>query len=129
MRALTQMAQLFTMEGRVFFLTWNVRHRLRDSFEVFESAYRRAETRLSREELAKYEIPAGKLGGLEGNCIICLSSLLESDGATQECLYELPCSHRFHERCVQQWLHDHSSCPVCRHELKGDGEGKSEEKD
>ncbi|KAL9182981.1 hypothetical protein ACHAXT_004260 [Thalassiosira profunda] len=121
MRALTQMAQLFTMEGRVFFLTWNVRHRLRDSFEAFEGAYRRAETRLSREELAKYEIPAGKLGGLDNElCIICQSNLLESDGATQECLYELPCSHRFHERCVQQWLHDHSSCPgplgMCTHQ-------------
>ena len=26
----------------------------------------------------------------------------------------MPCGHRFHEKCLLQWLRSHNTCPVCR---------------
>ncbi|XP_015973732.1 RING-H2 finger protein ATL66 [Arachis duranensis] len=51
-------------------------------------------------------------GALE--CCICLSAF--RDG---EKLKTLPgCKHRFHCECVDKWLTNHSSCPLCRASLK-----------
>ena len=50
-------------------------------------------------------------GALE--CCICLSAF--RDG---EKLKVLPgCEHRFHSECVDKWLANHSSCPLCRASL------------
>ena len=83
------------------------------NFESLESAYQRASTRLPRKDLARYEIPCmHRRAELIGNtCIICQSPLLDE---VEVGIYELPCCHFFHKTCVQQWLHDNSSCPVCR---------------
>lgn len=48
-------------------------------------------------------------------CTICLAEYEEGDE-----LRRMPCSHRFHESCVGQWLTRHGTCPVCRFELSGD---------
>ncbi|XP_054789012.1 RING-H2 finger protein ATL66-like [Prosopis cineraria] len=53
-----------------------------------------------------------KLEGTE--CCICLSTF--KDG---EKLKVLPgCDHSFHCECVDKWLSNHSSCPLCRSSLK-----------
>ena len=26
----------------------------------------------------------------------------------------LPCSHRFHNECIESWITSHNSCPLCR---------------
>ncbi|XP_061351653.1 RING-H2 finger protein ATL66-like [Gastrolobium bilobum] len=52
----------------------------------------------------------------ETECCICLSAF--SDG---EKLKVLPgCEHCFHCECVDKWLANHSSCPLCRASLKFD---------
>ncbi|KAK7276411.1 hypothetical protein RIF29_17550 [Crotalaria pallida] len=49
-------------------------------------------------------------------CCICLSAF--RDG---EKLKKLPgCEHCFHCECVDKWLMNHSSCPLCRASLKLD---------
>ncbi|MED6189074.1 hypothetical protein PIB30_092136 [Stylosanthes scabra] len=51
-------------------------------------------------------------GSLE--CCICLSAFRD-----EEKLKILPgCEHRFHCECVDKWLTNHSSCPLCRASLK-----------
>ncbi|KAJ4913262.1 RING/U-box superfamily protein [Raphanus sativus] len=45
-------------------------------------------------------------------CCICLAKYKE-----KEEVRKLPCSHRFHVKCVDQWLRIISSCPLCKQDL------------
>jgi len=114
--------------------------RLYGNYDFLEHAYRRAEGRLPREDLKKFEIGPSikKLDGDEGDvtmdeegatCAICQELLFGKDleeeksttteDKTKEILYKLSCSHCFHSQCLRDWLHDNSSCPVCRFDLSG----------
>ncbi|XXG56940.1 hypothetical protein AAC387_Pa03g4233 [Persea americana] len=42
-------------------------------------------------------------------CTICLDEY--SRGAI---LTQLPCSHDFHGGCIEKWLNESNSCPICR---------------
>ncbi|XP_058114851.1 E3 ubiquitin-protein ligase At1g63170-like [Magnolia sinica] len=46
-------------------------------------------------------------------CCICLAKYKD-----KEELRQLPCSHLFHLRCVDQWLRIISCCPLCKKELE-----------
>ncbi|XP_051120207.1 RING-H2 finger protein ATL39-like [Andrographis paniculata] len=47
-------------------------------------------------------------------CTVCLSSYHNDDT-----LRILPaCGHSFHARCIDIWLHQHFTCPVCRVSLR-----------
>lgn len=43
------------------------------------------------------------------DCAVCLESF-----KVGETLINLPCAHRFHERCLKPWLENNSHCPCCR---------------
>lgn len=43
------------------------------------------------------------------DCAVCLESF-----KVGETLVNLPCAHRFHERCLKPWLENNSHCPCCR---------------
>uniref|UniRef100_A0A453QMA4 RING-type E3 ubiquitin transferase n=1 Tax=Aegilops tauschii subsp. strangulata TaxID=200361 RepID=A0A453QMA4_AEGTS len=45
-------------------------------------------------------------------CPICLHDD-DDNGAWKE----TPCGHRFHGRCVEWWLQDKGSCPMCRRQV------------
>lgn len=40
-------------------------------------------------------------------CTICLEQI------TAENLKTLPCSHQFHTQCINEWLENHETCPLC----------------
>ncbi|KAF9603745.1 hypothetical protein IFM89_037831 [Coptis chinensis] len=46
-------------------------------------------------------------------CCICLARYRDKEEVRQ-----LPCSHMFHLKCVDQWLRIISCCPLCKHELE-----------
>lgn len=48
-------------------------------------------------------------------CSICFEAMAEN------CM-KLPCEHTFHEDCITQWLHRHSTCPMCRSPVSEDDE-------
>ncbi|KZV52336.1 RING/U-box superfamily protein [Dorcoceras hygrometricum] len=53
----------------------------------------------------------GSREGLE--CSVCLSKFEDV-----EILRLLPkCQHAFHVECIDQWLENHSTCPLCRREI------------
>jgi E3 ubiquitin-protein ligase ATL6/9/15/31/42/55 len=56
----------------------------------------------------RFSALGGSRAGLE--CAVCLSPYADA-----ELLRLLPaCKHAFHLTCVDQWLEQHSSCPLCR---------------
>ncbi|KAJ0263244.1 Uncharacterized protein HA466_0036340 [Hirschfeldia incana] len=54
-------------------------------------------------------------------CSVCLDDFEKGSEAK-----EMPCKHKFHNRCIVPWLELHSSCPVCRYELPPDDEVKTD---
>jgi hypothetical protein len=47
------------------------------------------------------------------HCSICLCEY-----ETNERLYELPCTHVFHQECIDSWTSNHTKCPLCNMELE-----------
>uniref|UniRef100_A0A061S256 E3 ubiquitin-protein ligase RLIM n=1 Tax=Tetraselmis sp. GSL018 TaxID=582737 RepID=A0A061S256_9CHLO len=43
------------------------------------------------------------------SCAICLCAYEEG-----ETMRRLPCNHEFHMKCIDQWLTQHTTCPMCR---------------
>ncbi|KAL6223911.1 hypothetical protein ACLB2K_002768 [Fragaria x ananassa] len=48
-------------------------------------------------------------------CAVCIEALELGDE-----IRETPCKHTYHSRCIRQWLAHHTSCPICRHQLRRD---------
>ncbi|KAI3883361.1 hypothetical protein MKW92_039607 [Papaver armeniacum] len=46
-------------------------------------------------------------------CAVCLSEFVDKD-----MLRLLPCNHVFHPQCTDDWFVSHSTCPICRRDLK-----------
>eukprot|EP00906_Rhabdomonas_costata_P014653 RCo021060 len=44
-------------------------------------------------------------------------SICKEDFMLGEKMRELPCTHHFHNDCIQPWLTRHSTCPTCRYQL------------
>lgn len=45
-------------------------------------------------------------------CSICLSQFEEND-----LVRKLTCQHHFHGSCIDRWLENHQTCPLCKHDL------------
>lgn len=48
----------------------------------------------------------------EQSCSICMEQYARGDEVKT-----LPCLHCFHAACVDRWLREHHTCPVCKHSL------------
>ncbi|CAE8622726.1 unnamed protein product [Polarella glacialis] len=88
--------------------------RLYKSYCQLDKAMRSAETRLPKELLQSWLCSAEE--SQESPCAVCFLPLVPCAGGEEE-LVRLPCTHLFHMECVAQWLHAHTTCPNCRHEL------------
>mmetsp|Transcript_85760 Transcript_85760/g.135448 ORF Transcript_85760/g.135448 Transcript_85760/m.135448 type:complete len:223 (+) Transcript_85760:55-723(+) len=49
-----------------------------------------------------------------GNCGVTECSICLDEMSCETCVVRLPCSHCFHEECIEKWLTEKShACPVC----------------
>ena len=62
------------------------------------------------EILPKYKKNSKELIGKE--CTICQDVYKE-----REYSRKLKCGHMFHKKCIDRWLKQNPSCPICRHDL------------
>ncbi|MCL7030366.1 hypothetical protein MKW94_009159, partial [Papaver nudicaule] len=46
-------------------------------------------------------------------CSICLANYTDNEE-----LRELPCAHFFHVDCVDKWLKENVSCPLCKCDIR-----------
>ncbi|XP_078618847.1 uncharacterized protein LOC144886214 isoform X2 [Branchiostoma floridae x Branchiostoma japonicum] len=51
--------------------------------------------------------------GNENSCTICMVEY-----KTGNKLRRMPCAHEFHSKCVDRWLKQNGSCPVCRQQVE-----------
>ncbi|CAH9142210.1 unnamed protein product [Cuscuta epithymum] len=64
------------------------------------------------EKLNLGEVAEGGGGG-EETCAVCLDCLKREE----EEAVRMPCSHRFHAKCIRQWLRKSHYCPLCRFQM------------
>ncbi|KAJ7561619.1 hypothetical protein O6H91_03G035900 [Diphasiastrum complanatum] len=64
-----------------------------------------------RTDFGSSESPTKKLEE-EFTCSVCLEHVMEG-----ELLRSLPCLHQFHAICIDQWLRQQATCPVCKFRL------------
>ncbi|XP_053329420.1 E3 ubiquitin-protein ligase ZNRF3 [Spea bombifrons] len=88
------------------------------------SMNRMAVQALEKMETRKYKakgkgVREGSGGGLDSpsssstsDCAICLEKYIDGEE-----LRVIPCTHRFHKRCVDPWLLQNHTCPHCRHNI------------
>jgi len=53
-----------------------------------------------------------RINHVEDRCTVCMDNFEKDDK-----LNLLPCKHYFHMNCLQGWLSDHNSCPVCKRKV------------
>ncbi|GAX78648.1 hypothetical protein CEUSTIGMA_g6086.t1 [Chlamydomonas eustigma] len=58
------------------------------------------------------ECQAVNIEDKDSQCTVCL--LDYEDG---ELLRQLPCKHEFHKDCIDSWMCNHKTCPICRCEV------------
>jgi len=55
-------------------------------------------------------------GGIPGEdhckCMICVELFCKGDS-----LRTLPCLHRYHRKCIDEWLRRSCQCPICKHDV------------
>jgi hypothetical protein len=57
---------------------------------------------------------ASDLEANQEKCFICLENL-----STQKKIVELPCKHKFHKKCLNNWIRENPTCPLCRQDIAG----------
>lgn len=50
--------------------------------------------------------------GEHSQCMICVEPFAKGD-----VLRTLPCLHRYHQRCIDEWLKRSNACPICKHDV------------
>ncbi|CAL0305650.1 unnamed protein product [Lupinus luteus] len=90
------------------------------SFQAFNELTRSWSSRLSGiDKLVIETLPFFKFSSLKGSkqgleCTVCLSKFEDT-----EILRLLPkCRHAFHMNCIDKWLENHSTCPLCRYKVE-----------
>lgn len=73
---------------------------------IFIFMYKKCRTKTKR-----FQLFIDKINNIDENekitCCICL-------GEIEKTICSLKCNHKFHKKCVEDWLETNPTCPVCR---------------
>ncbi|GLJ30676.1 hypothetical protein SUGI_0607440 [Cryptomeria japonica] len=117
-------AVLVTMFSLTFLLLLYAKHCKQNAMAVISRDDRGSNLGVERHRVSGVDravvesLPVFKFSSLKGmkeglECAVCLNAFEEL-----EILRLLPkCKHAFHVECVDKWLDEHSSCPLCRHRV------------
>ncbi|XP_055856276.1 E3 ubiquitin-protein ligase goliath isoform X4 [Episyrphus balteatus] len=67
---------------------------------------------VTKKAIMKIPTKTGKSNDKDGDsdcCAICIEAYKSSD-----CIRVLPCKHEFHKNCIDPWLIEHRTCPMCK---------------
>ena len=80
------------------------------AFQRHRLSYVRPEARILNDVRATPNPTSYARPGLptKKECPICFDKIGSKDGCA------LPCAHSFHQHCIQHWLQEKNTCPVCR---------------
>ncbi|CAI5773153.1 E3 ubiquitin-protein ligase RNF6 [Podarcis lilfordi] len=56
-----------------------------------------------------YGLPGAEEGEVSKTCSVCINEYVSGNK-----LRQLPCMHEFHFHCIDRWLSENSTCPICR---------------
>ncbi|XP_065911636.1 uncharacterized protein [Dysidea avara] len=70
---------------------------------------------MKKEEIERLRtrVYKGKTSSDSSNCVICMNDYEAGDK-----LRELLCAHEYHTHCIDQWLKENQTCPICRLDTK-----------
>nr|XP_019595752.1 PREDICTED: E3 ubiquitin-protein ligase RLIM-like [Rhinolophus sinicus] len=77
-------------------------------------------TGLTREQIDNLTVRSFGKNDVLKSCSICIMEYTEGNR-----LRVLPCSHEYHIHCIDRWLADNSTCPICRGKVVDSGEGEN----
>ncbi|GMT19224.1 hypothetical protein PFISCL1PPCAC_10521, partial [Pristionchus fissidentatus] len=63
----------------------------------------------AKKALTRMPTKSIKAGDAEGDCAICIDPYMVGD-----IVRILPCKHLYHKTCIDPWLLDHRTCPMCK---------------
>ncbi|KAM6178812.1 E3 ubiquitin-protein ligase RNF6 [Rhynchocyon petersi] len=73
---------------------------------------------LTKEQIDNLSTRSYEHSGVDGElgkiCSVCIS-----DYVTGNKLRQLPCMHEFHIHCIDRWLSENCTCPICRQPVLG----------
>uniref|UniRef100_A0A673HX56 Si:dkeyp-86f7.4 n=1 Tax=Sinocyclocheilus rhinocerous TaxID=307959 RepID=A0A673HX56_9TELE len=90
------------------------------AFLFIKRMYRNQQLRKENEKaIAKLEVRTLRTGDpvlclTDVSCVVCTDSFKHKEKVTV-----LPCRHLYHKKCIEPWLLEHPTCPMCKfHILK-----------
>lgn len=63
-------------------------------------------------------VPGGGAEGAEGSQEVPCCSVCLCDAEDGDAMRTLPCAHSYHSACIDRWLGEHATCPVCKHDVR-----------
>ena len=79
---------------------------------------------LTKEQIDNLSTRNYEHSGADGEpgkaCSVCISDYVAGNK-----LRQLPCMHEFHIHCIDRWLSENCTCPVCRQPVLGSGPANS----
>ncbi|OBS68906.1 hypothetical protein A6R68_02550, partial [Neotoma lepida] len=81
-------------------------------FFNFDDIYSNYPKGLTKEQIKTLPIRAFRENDKLNICSICITEYTESSK-----ILILPCSHEYHDECIDHWLSEKSNCPICRRQI------------